>query len=678
MQKFKKLIFYLVITLITTNTCIYAQIANPSIGSKNSYTIIQGHLFNKGYVFLPNRGNLAAYTETKLRGGILIGIDDSTNLPAVLPMYWNGIVYQRLATFDDLPSYGVDTIYTRNDSLFYGAGSLEFFIKALTWWDKFGNTGTSAGTNFLGTTDSVDLVFKTNNTERLRMPAVGIGSSTSSTDSVLVRKADLTIGVIAKSALVTATPTWQQTLTAGSVLTGMNSVTVGDALNIGGADVQLKVDEANGIVSLGDINGSSQDNWIKLSVLGTTGKEAIEMTADSIFITSTKTIFNGGNVGIGTSTPDSLLTVELGIRGKRGVMFDGLPTFADTTNYKPVVINSSGTLYKATYWPGGGSGGWGTTGTVATLTGTSTLAMATNSFDFSNGKTIFSTSGGASTPSISITGNPYTAGTATTNHPLHYMNGGTAPTTWSTAGTYAGINAVSGFTGNFLDYHVNGGVSVAKVDYQGTATHYGVTIGKYGGAYGITAPGDFYFAATGGTLLSFLQGSQGFTMTTNAGVTTGMNVIYGGNTGYVKMGSNLSIYGSAGETRFGAAGTENLITLLSSGNTGIGVAAPTSILHTKSFATAYVAKSADYTATISDYTIEVTANSPTITLPTAVGITGRIYFITNSGAGSVTLATTSSQVFRNVVTTPTTLTVATLGGVTVQSNGADWLKISSF
>ena len=63
---------------------------------------------------------------------------------------------------------------------------------------------------------------------------------------------------------------------------------------------------------------------------------------------------SGGKVGIGTSSPDSLLTVELGIRGKRGARFDGLPTFSDTTNYKPVVINSSGTLYKATYWPGGG------------------------------------------------------------------------------------------------------------------------------------------------------------------------------------------------------------------------------------------------------------------------------------------------------------------------------------
>lgn len=118
------------------------------------------------------------------------------------------------------------------------------------------------------------------------------------------------------------------------------------------------------------------------------------------------------------------------------------------------------------------------------------------------------------------------------------------------------------------------------------------------------------------------------------------------------------------------------------GNTGVGLDisnSPSSKLQVLgSFATAYVAKTANYTATILDYTVEVTANSPTITLPTAVGIPGRFYFITNSGAGSVTLATTSSQTFVNVSGTPTSLTVGTLAGVTVQSNGANWIKVNSF
>ena len=47
-------------------------------------------------------------------------------------------------------------------------------------WLLTGNAGTTAGTNFLGTTDAKDLVFKTNNTEWMRIVTagnVGIGTS---------------------------------------------------------------------------------------------------------------------------------------------------------------------------------------------------------------------------------------------------------------------------------------------------------------------------------------------------------------------------------------------------------------------------------------------------------------------------------------------------------------------
>ena len=48
-------------------------------------------------------------------------------------------------------------------------------------WGLTGNSGTTAGTNFIGTTDSKDLVFKTNGTEKMRIQSnglVGIGCST--------------------------------------------------------------------------------------------------------------------------------------------------------------------------------------------------------------------------------------------------------------------------------------------------------------------------------------------------------------------------------------------------------------------------------------------------------------------------------------------------------------------
>ena len=50
-------------------------------------------------------------------------------------------------------------------------------------WSLTGNTGTSASTNFLGTIDATDLVFRTSNTERMRIQNtgnVGIGDSSPS------------------------------------------------------------------------------------------------------------------------------------------------------------------------------------------------------------------------------------------------------------------------------------------------------------------------------------------------------------------------------------------------------------------------------------------------------------------------------------------------------------------
>ncbi len=49
-------------------------------------------------------------------------------------------------------------------------------------WSLTGNSGTTPGTNFIGTTDSKELKFKTSNAERMHIGAdgfVGIGTTTS-------------------------------------------------------------------------------------------------------------------------------------------------------------------------------------------------------------------------------------------------------------------------------------------------------------------------------------------------------------------------------------------------------------------------------------------------------------------------------------------------------------------
>lgn len=103
----------------------------------------------------------------------------------------------------------------------------------------------------------------------------------------------------------------------------------------------------------------------------------------------------------------------------------------------------------------------------------------------------------------------------------------------------------------------------------------------------------------------------------------------------------------------------------------------TSTLGTLSFAPGYVAKTANYTATISDFTINCTANTFTVTLPASTSIIGRIYYIINSGAGTITISTSGGETFLNVTATPTTLSMATVGATGVQATGGGWVRLSS-
>lgn len=84
----------------------------------------------------------------------------------------------------------------------------------------------------------------------------------------------------------------------------------------------------------------------------------------------------------------------------------------------------------------------------------------------------------ASTSTLTVTGVPYTAGTATTNFPATYLNAGaTAPTTFSTAGTMFGINTPSGFTGNLIDAHINGAASAFTLGANGNLATSGTLTG---------------------------------------------------------------------------------------------------------------------------------------------------------------------------------------------------------
>ena len=82
--------------------------------------------------------------------------------------------------------------------------------------------------------------------------------------------------------------------------------------------------------------------------------------------------------------------------------------------------------------------------------------------------------------------------------------------------------------------------------------------------------------------------------------------------------------------------------------------------------TSYVAVTGTYAILETDCTVDCTANTFTITLPTAVGVEGQIYNLKNSGTGVITLATTSAQTIDGEASA--TLTLTQYENLQVQSN----------
>jgi len=83
-----------------------------------------------------------------------------------------------------------------------------------------------------------------------------------------------------------------------------------------------------------------------------------------------------------------------------------------------------------------------------------------------------------------------------------------------------------------------------------------------------------------------------------------------------------------------------------------------------------------YTAQTYDYTIDCTGNTFTLTLPSSnINTIGKIYVIKNSGAGTITINTTSSQTIDGA---STKVINTQYDGIMVQSDGSNWKIISTF
>lgn len=180
-------------------------------------------------------------------------------------------------------------------------------------------------------------------------------------------------------------------------------------------------------------------------VFGTTTSNALHFLANNA-ATDAITI---STANIATLNSPVLLTPTLGIVGSAV----GALAFANATSGTITVKPTTGALGSS----------------VLTLPAvTDTVAVLGTAQTFSAVNT-FSAASLVSAPAFKFTGALFSGGTQTTTRPhiLIEPTGTTASTHYSTGGTFIGVNAATGFSGNFLDFSVNGGFSLAAINSAG-------------------------------------------------------------------------------------------------------------------------------------------------------------------------------------------------------------------
>ncbi len=335
-------------------------------------------------------------------------------------------------------------------------------------------------------------------------------------------------------------------------------------------------------------------------------------------------------------------------------------SFTGVTNY---TIRSRGDIYI-------NNSGSTTFGLLANLNSAITRVVSvvntTNTFTFgdtgANGR--LSASGWTVDGSILATASTITAsGLTITNSgsSIYIYNTNDQITNYERLATYKNANTFiietqAGGTGTIRNLSI--GTSSRKLTFRDIAS----SVGIYQFSTSTGAAGVSLIGLNGSfTNTSSLNNSISILNTINQSSTAGYRGIWispfestigSGNKYFIDAGTNTAADGTGTHT--------SKFTVDNSGSTQIN----------GSISLPYSAQTTTYSIKNTDYTIDCTSGTFTVTLPTAVGIQGKIYVIKNSGTGTTTVATTSSQTIDGI--TAKTISIQ-YDKTTVQSNGTNWI-----
>lgn len=271
--------------------------------------------------------------------------------------------------------------------------------------------------------------------------------------------------------------------------------------------------------------------------------------------------FNGISLGAGTilqgnsGAPTATATPTLGVAGTTA----GTLALANTAGGVDTIAAGTNSGNESFTLPSGSGGTFALSNVSQNISGTYTFSAGI----------VSSKSGAASNSPISATGSIFTGGTGTTTFPydLFQPSAATAVTTWSTAGTFHGDNAASGFTGNFIDEHLNGGASVFSVNYQGNAV-----------VNNLTVNGTCTGCGSSGTGLSGMTAGQ-VPIAATATTVTSSEALAGAGTGIVTgpttsvSGDVVTYTGTAGQTQDSGTPLSSVTKTIASGTATLGTSA---------------------------------------------------------------------------------------------------------
>ena len=304
----------------------------------------------------------------------------------------------------------------------------------LAGWSTLGNIGTNPATNFLGTTDGVDLAFRANNIERFRMnfdngleiaplsfatsTGLSIGALTGTTNtgiSIGTANGTTAIGVSVGTFSAATSTGFQVSAMSGATSTGLSIGAMSGATSNTGLSVgAISSGTATGL-SVGAISGGGVGNAVSTGAISSTGATAYQLNLGAVS-GANGTSHGGlllGNISGATANAYGLNlgTITGGTSGNYGLNLGSMTTTGATNSYG---INLAGFSGTGTNVYGLNINGITSTGTISTgiNIGAISGAGATNS-----GLTINTVSNGTvNNFGLNITG---TAENAALNFAIH-------------------------------------------------------------------------------------------------------------------------------------------------------------------------------------------------------------------------------------------------------------------